>query len=369
MKKRNDTFHLNASFLFTAAAIVLLASGTATAQQKTYYETGTVWTGTGKVFSPGGVLVENGKLLHVGKPLKVDEKVKQIRHPDGFLLPCFVDAQTQIAVDNPAQLNEQIREVYPEFEIADLLNFKTINATMMLEEGVLAAYISPGPQTVVSGMGALLNISDRSLTTGALTLSIGEAALSRSRKPTSLAGLGAMLRDTVPAACKGHTMLRIFASKPHEAELALQFAHNQKATAVLMGIERPDLFADLAHARDAILIPRPTIEPDKLRKMAEASKKGVRFAFASWADTVYHINVRFLAALAFHYGMPREEVLKGLTVHAAHASNLAGDGRLARGNRADFAVYRGDPLDLSNPLLMIIAGGTSCYTTVKGTKS
>ncbi len=335
-----------------------------------YLEAGTVWTGTGPASSPGGVLIRGDTILHAGPPLKVPESARTLSLPKAYVVPAFLDAHTYLGTKNAKDRNERIKPIYPAFKIADSMEGAVVRGATLYDEGLLKAYTSPGPRALVGGMGAVIDLGRRRIEPGLMTLSISSEALQSDREPFALSGLAMLLREKVPAAVKEieGTRLRIFARHPHEVETALAFSKERKARAVLVGVDRPDLIPDVIDPGEVIVIPRPTIVPGRLRRIARANEKGIRFAFASWAEDEWHVNTRFLASVAHGYGMSHEAALRAITVNAADACGLADAGVLKTGGRADLAVFAGDPLDLSVPLLFILANGKTCYASEGGVK-
>jgi imidazolonepropionase-like amidohydrolase len=344
--------------------LVLALLGTVAAGgELLYFEAGTVWTGTGETHAPGSILVRDGEVLHVGPALKVAPTARKIVVPGAYIVPAFVDAHSYLGIKDADNRNERLKSVYPEFKIADCLHGSIIPSGVLFEEGVMRAYVSPGPGAVVAGLGAVIDLGRKNVVDGLLALSVSTDALSTAREPIALSGVGALLRERVPKALGGRTAVRVFANRQNDVETALSLAREHGVRAVLLGVERPDLLADLPAASDVILIPRPTIEPVRLKRIAAASERGVRVAFASWADDAWHVNVRFLASVANAYGLSHEAALRALTVNAAEACGLAGGGTIEIGGRADFSVFAGDPLDLRSPLLWVVADGAVCYAS------
>ncbi|HNR99548.1 MAG TPA: hypothetical protein PKX48_00230 [Planctomycetota bacterium] len=341
-----------------AAAALAWALGAAGAEL-VCFEVGTVWTGAGETFSPGCVLVRGGRILHAGAPATVSADAVRISFAEGFLMPALTDAHTHLAVRDRADLNEAAVPIYPQFEIADCLAAGVIESSALYEEGVLAAYVSPGPRQLVAGRGAVIDLAAEAVVPGLMTMSLTGAALRDDGEPMSRAGLALLLRDKGADAVAGAPALRIFAAEPKEVEQALAFARELKAKAVLVGCRRLDLLPGLEGAAKAVVVPAPVVTPRELGRLAEAGRKGIRFAFASWSDSVWEVNLRFLAALAHRYGLPREEALRGLTVYAAEACGRSAV--LAAGAPAEFVIYGGDPLDLRTPLCAVVAGGAVRY--------
>ena len=365
MNATNDTMTLRARRIALGAALAL-CMGLAAGGETLHIEVGTVWTGAGESFSPGCVLMKDGRLLHVGGPLIVEPGTRSLSFPAAVLMPPLIDAHTYLTIKHPEDLNEVTRPIFPSYRIADSMYAQVVASAPLFEEGVCAAYVSPGPRQLVAGLGAVIDVGRLAVEPGLLTLSVSGDALCRDRAPTSLAGLALMLRDEVPAAVGPRDQVRIFAAARHEVELALSFAREHKSRAVLVGVEHPDAPAVREAGPDVIVVPKPDVTPRGLARWARASESGVRFAFASWADDVWHVNVRFLAALAHRSGMPREAALMALTAHAAEACGLEGRGVVKAGGPAEFVVFGGDGLDLTSPVLLVVVDGRVRYTMEQG---
>ncbi|RLG19739.1 hypothetical protein DRN74_06410, partial [Candidatus Micrarchaeota archaeon] len=223
----------------------------------------------------------------------------------------------------------------------------------------------PGPRAVIGGWGAAVDLVRRRVKEGLLSFSLTSEALKTDRPPTSFLGVAKLLRQEGPKALKGSKVVRVFAEAPGEVELALSFGASEERRIILVGCRRPDLLPELSVSSDTVVIPPFTVEPNKLKRIAQAAKKGVCFAFGSFAEDQWHINLRFIASLAVVYGMPRESALKALTLNAAKACGLP-QVPLEVGARPDIAFFGGDPLDLRSPLICLIGNGRVVYSTKGG---
>jgi imidazolonepropionase-like amidohydrolase len=90
---------------------------------------------------------------------------------------------------------------------------------------------------------------------------------------------------------------------------------------------------------------------------ASLAKAGVKFAFATGDNT----NVRqvpYQAAISVAWGLPREEALKALTLHAAEILGVSDRlGTIEPGKSANLIVTRGDPLEVRAEVLHVIING------------
>ncbi len=354
-------------FLFVGRSGLEAAPAEKKPKKLLYIEAGCVWTGTGDQFRPGGILLENGRIIHVGKPLSVSKDVERIVVSGGFAMPAFLDAHSYLGVRKEEDRNESLRSIYPDFHVADALEGVVLSGRALYEEGYAALYVSPGDRSVVGGWGAVVDLIRRRVDEGVPALSVTQAALKDDRPPTSPLGVAELLERKAREALKGAKLLRIFASTPGETELALNFAASQGAAPVLVGCLCPDLLPQFSAPKETIVVPPFTVEVAKLKRIAQAARSGVSFAFGSFAEDQWHINNRFMASLAVAYGMPREAALRALTINAARASGLPSCA-LKVGVRPVIAVFRGDVLNLSSPLACLVAGGRVLYRTEGGPK-
>ena len=85
-------------------------------------------------------------------------------------------------------------------------------------------------------------------------------------------------------------------------------------------------------------------------------------AFASWAPVTCSGDIRTSAALAVRYGVDRKEALKALTLNPAQMLGLGERlGSIEPGKDADLVVFKGDPLELTSPVEMVIVEGNVVY--------
>jgi imidazolonepropionase-like amidohydrolase len=78
---------------------------------------------------------------------------------------------------------------------------------------------------------------------------------------------------------------------------------------------------------------------------AHLFKAGVKFCFGTF-DVEFARNVPFEAAAAAAFGLPPQEALKGVTIHAAEIFGVADQvGSIEKGKLADLILTDGDPLE------------------------
>lgn len=86
-------------------------------------------------------------------------------------------------------------------------------------------------------------------------------------------------------------------------------------------------------------------------------KAGVKFCFGTF-DVEFARNVPFEAAQAAAFGLPREEALKGITIHTAEILGVGDElGSIEKGKLGDFILTDGDPLEAKTNIKQMFIGG------------
>ncbi|MFN0125074.1 MAG: amidohydrolase family protein [Verrucomicrobiales bacterium] len=95
---------------------------------------------------------------------------------------------------------------------------------------------------------------------------------------------------------------------------------------------------------------------------AKLHAAGVKFCLALRTDgcnrTTNERNLPYEAALAAAFGLPREDALKVVTLHAADLLGVADElGSIDLGKRATLIVTDGDPLEVTSSVLIALIDG------------
>ena len=156
------------------------------------------------------------------------------------------------------------------------------------------------------------------------------------------------------------------ASREHDIRDAVAFADRAKVNIVIAGGGEARYAAALLKERNipVILSDRltlPTREDDfhasSYQLAGELAKAGVKVAFSTGGNT----NARLLpyqAAMSVAWGMPREDALRALTIHAAEILGVADRiGSIAPGKDANLFVAKGDPLEIRTEITHVFIAG------------
>ncbi len=147
---------------FIVWAGVLLASRAAA--EEVLIRAGTVWTVTGKVYSPGEVLVRDGRIVAVGDRVEAPAGVKVVEAPKAHLTPGIIDTHSHIGVYPAPDLhgnqdgNEMTAPVTAEIDAKDGFWPQDPQIRHALAGGVTTAQILPGSANLVGGRGVTIKL-------------------------------------------------------------------------------------------------------------------------------------------------------------------------------------------------------------------
>lgn len=181
------------SGLLTGLALLLLLSApVARAQDAVAIRAGKILTGTGQEIENGTILIEEGKIVAVGKDLKLPFNVRVERHPDGVVVPGFVFAHSQAGL----RVSNENLPVVPYISVMDGIDPISRNFPDLLREGVTTVHVIPGNRTRIGGQGAILRTSGKTVDEMVIkTPSAIKISLQPSYGSSSMAHMAALRRD------------------------------------------------------------------------------------------------------------------------------------------------------------------------------
>jgi imidazolonepropionase-like amidohydrolase len=342
--------------------------------------------------------------------MEVPPLARVIDAGEGWVCPGFVEANCQSGLDRG---NEQV-PVVPFVSALDALDPSHPAVEDRLRDGVTTMLVIPGNQTQVGGQGILVKTKGR--TVEEMLIRRG-AALKLSLEPvrnTTRAGQLAALRKTFREAAESRDAQEKRRAEeaatpgggPREddprrqalldllekripavihAPLALD-ARNAFVLADELGIRArfaigPDAWraADLLRARqdaaekdEVLFVLGPDLEAwdrdedrdeETLRPAAGLlHRAGVRFALTTDEGTGPSRHPWYQAAVAVRQGVPRDEALRAITIHAARFAGAADRvGTLEPGKDANLLLLTGDPLSAGTWVDRVVLEGEIAY--------
>lgn len=117
----------------------------------------TVWTNEADgILENADVFVENGKIVRVGKNLKVAAGIKSIDGTGKHLTSGIIDEHSHIAISKG--VNEGTQESSAEVRIGDVVNSEDVNIYRHLSGGVTALQLLHGSANPIGGQSALVKL-------------------------------------------------------------------------------------------------------------------------------------------------------------------------------------------------------------------
>lgn len=368
---------MNRSLLLATAFATL---PTVSSAQDLLVRARTVVIAADTVLTDGSFLVRAGKVAYVGAdiPAEASARATVVDYGDATIVPGFVLPPTTLGRDR--DLVEAALPFTPDLRAVEAFDPWQEELTKLPRAGITAAVLSPSPRNLAGGIGALVKPGQGGGIVAApethVALSLTQAARNPERLPTSLMGAVDMLRAAFGAAkagtqtgpdvavlrqaLQGSRRLVVHADTYVELTAALDLARDFGFEPVLVGARDAEkVFPRLSQQKASLVLEplRPDLRQAQLRLPTRLAEAGVPFCFGGRPE-----QLRLSAVLAVRWGLDRRVALAALTrTPAVLLGQEALVGSLRQGHGADFAVYRGDPLDLDAPLLATWVDGVRLH--------
>src|SRR5271165_7067187 len=373
----------------------------------------------GESFDDGAVLVQDGKIVAVGRSVAVPEGVSVIDAAGGWILPGFIEAHGHVGVHEEAEgwagqdTNEMTEPVTAQVRALDAINPADLGFRDAVSGGVLAVNVNPGSGNPIGGQTAALKCWGRTVDEMLLRAPAGmKSALGenpkrvygeRKQTPSTRLGTAAVIRGALVDAA--NYLSRIDAEqrkaeadrKPVDRDLKLEALgmvlrreipwrqHCHRADDIATALRLADefgyelvidhgteahLLADILAAKNIPVIIGPLFTSRskvELRNRSLANPGRLAAAGVTIAITTDHpvVPIHFLAhqaALAVKDGLDRETALRAVTIHPAKIIGCADRiGSLAVGKDADVVIWSGDPLDVMSRAERAYVDGREIY--------
>jgi imidazolonepropionase-like amidohydrolase len=360
---------------------------------------GTILTIAGPPLSDGIMLVQNGKILRIGRGLAVPEGWPAVDARDYVVMPGLVNARSHLGLEFNARMMRSVDETsqpaVPEMEAKHAIDPQSPDFHFARQLGLTSALVTPGNLNVIGGRGAVLKtagevvdrmiIKDRAV----LVIGLGDPARRAGSSPQTRMGIISILRDKLLKARQyearkepageeegaridpsseallpvlaGRTPIMVHCDRKDDIQAAFRLADEFNLRLVLAGGTEAHKMVDEIRSRNVPVVLervfRRTTRADDgdfdARTPAILSKKGVTVAFkAEDGGTWTRPPVAWgggdlleIAALAVKSGMDPEAALRAVTLDAAAVIGAADRvGSLEEGKDADFLILGGHPL-------------------------
>lgn len=328
------------------------------------------------------MLVQNGRIVSIGKDVKTDAGWPVFDCSKKYLGPGLVDLHTALGAGGRTE--EAANAVESAAEARDLFNRFGADFDRAVRAGITTVVLAPSSRHLVGGSTAVVKTAGddgqkRVVGRGPLKLSLSSEAFSNERVPTSLQGaideLSRLIeaaradrRDDSPFAAwaRGEAPAIVDVNDAEGLTLLARFAREKGVKCVPLhgnfAVERLD---DLKSLTPPVIL--GTYEfSDPLRftrTPAMLHEAGIGFAFTSNAPRYPPELLRAAIAIAGRQGLPLAAGQAAVTTAPAELLGLADRiGSLKAGSDADFVVTTGHPLMLTSRVTDVFIDGRRVWS-------
>ena len=382
---------------------------------------GKVLTMTGIDYDNGYVLIDEGKIVEVGKGKKNYRGKKNLDIIDAegkYILPGFIDAHCHVGMWEDSvgfegdDGNEMTDPVTPHLRAIDAVYHLDRCFREAIENGVTTVVTGPGSANVIGGQFVALKTFGRRIEEMivkepvAIKVAFGENPKTvyndRKQAPSTRMATAAILRESLMKAKEYKELLDEYnndkenVDKPEydikmeallkvlKGEIPVK-AHAHRADDIITAIriaKEFDIRLTIEHCTEGHLIKDILLEEGvsaivgpiltdrskvELRNMSIKapgilSKAGVKTAIMTDHPCVPVQYLSLCASLAVREGMDESEALKAITINAAELTEIDNRvGSLEKGKDADIIITDGHPLEFKTKVVTTIINGQIVY--------
>lgn len=362
---------------------------------------GEIHTVSGGVIKKGTVLIEEGKILSVGKSISIPRGAKVIDAKGLIVTPGIIDARSSLGI---SMRRDSKNYINPALRMIDF--FTPPKVSPWLECGVTATYITPSPRNLLGGFGAVVKLvgnKEEAVVSEAagMSVSIGESALEGKGLPTTRQGRVGRLRqefvraveymelrkkggsaesadpnlEAIARVIRREVPLRFFANTPDDIMTALRVAKEFNLKIVVdSGAGAHKVARLLAEAKVPVVV-GPSImglgsggplemsahTPENAGRLHRAGVKVALCTNSRWGRSVLLEGV-----VAKSHGLPEDASLRAVTLNAAKILGVADRlGSIEPGKDADIVIWKGHPLSTWGETKTVIVDGKIVYERKK----
>ncbi len=381
---------------------------------------GKIYTITKGVIEKGTILIDDGKIVKVGKNVKVPEGAEVIDAEGKVVMPGLVEAHCHIGIWEEtigwagSDGNEMTDPATPHMRALDAIKANADEGGLeaALKSGVTTAQILPGSANVIGGTGVVVKTAPKVVTDdmvilnpSGMKIAFGENprrvyGVEQKKMPSTRMGVAGVLRDWLQKTKNYMEKKEKFKDQPEklpEVDVRLEAlepvlrgeiplrAHAHRADDVATAVRVAEEFGlkmSWEHATEGHRIAKwiaekgvpavwgPSLTARGKWEMRELSfetpkalyEAGVKFAIQTDAVGSTIAFLPICAGMAVKHGLPYEEALKAITITPAEILGV-GDrvGSIEEGKDADLRILDGEPLELRSKVEMVIIDGEVVY--------
>jgi len=381
---------------------------------------GKIYTITKGVIDGGTVLVDGGKIVKVGKRIKVPADAEVIDVSGKVVMPGLVEAHCHIGISEEkigwagSDGNEATDPATPHMRALDGIkaNANEGGLEAALKAGITTVQILPGSANVIGGTGVVVKTAPKVVIDemvvrepSGMKIAFGENprrvyGQGLKRMPSTRMGVAGVLREWLQKA-KGYMekreRLKDDPEKRPEVDLKLEAlvpvikgeiplrAHAHRADDIATAVRIAEEFGveiSWEHATEGHRIAEwiaekgvpavwgPSLGSRGKWEMRELGfdtprilyEAGVKLAIQTDATGSNIRHLPIAAGMAVKHGLPYEEALRAITINPAEILGVADRvGSIEKGKDADLRILDGDPLELRTKVEMVLIDGEIVY--------
>ncbi|WP_010246736.1 amidohydrolase [Acetivibrio cellulolyticus] len=382
---------------------------------------GKVLTMTGTDYDNGYILIDEGKIVEVGRNKKSFKNMKDLDIIDAegkYVLPGFIDAHCHVGMWEDSigfegdDGNEMTDPVTPHLRAIDAVYHLDRCFREALESGVTTVVTGPGSANVIGGQFVALKTYGKRIEEMivkdpvAIKVALGENPKTvyneRKQAPSTRMATAAILRESLLKAKEYKELLDEYNNDKENVdkpEYDMKFeallkvlnkeipvkAHAHRADDIITAIriaKEFDIRITIEHCTEGHLIKEILVEEGvpvivgpmisdrskvELRNLSVKApgilaKSGVKTAIMTDHPCVPIQYLSLSAALAVREGMNEEDAIKAITINAAELTEIDKRvGSLEPGKDADVIIMDGPPLELKTRVVTTIINGRVVY--------
>jgi imidazolonepropionase-like amidohydrolase len=366
---------------------------------------GTVLTMAGEAIENGQVLVNEGKIIAVGKDVSIPENCEIIDAQGGFIMPGIIDAHCHIGMWEDGlgfegdDGNEITDPATPQLRAIDAINPYDRSFVEAYENGITCVCTGPGSANVIGGQFATIKTKGNRIDnmivqqTASMKVAFGENPKrcynAKKQAPSTRMATAAILREylfktknymevkeknssfdmkleSLIPVVKGELNVKAHAHRTDDIFTAIRIAREFGLKMTLEHCTEGHLIAEELAKEGFSAIVGPSfgsrskveLKEKTFETAAVLHKAGVKIAIMTDHPVIPVHHLPMCAALAVRAGLDEEAALKAITINPAEILGIADRvGSIEVNKDADIVVFDKHPFDIQAKATCVLIDG------------